>query len=69
MRQRNLDLLALCGTIYRSPLAVSEALTATNVPVLSLLDLGSPDLADNLMAAGSARLTASAPNDMAAVAE
>ena len=51
MARRELPLLALCGTISRSPLAVREALATSSLPVLSLQELGNPDVASNLMAA------------------
>lgn len=48
---RDLTALALCGTLTRSPLATREALDATGLPVLSLGELGSPQIAHLLMSA------------------
>lgn len=50
MTSRDLPLLSLCGTISRSPLASREAVSATGLPVLSLPELGSAELATTLIA-------------------
>lgn len=49
MTARQLPLLSLCGTISRSPLASREAVLATALPVLSLQELGSAELATTLV--------------------
>lgn len=51
MARHDLPLISLCGTVSRSPLASREALAATGLPVLGLADLGSPEVAGNLLAA------------------
>ncbi|MEM1247872.1 MAG: DUF1611 domain-containing protein [Acidobacteriota bacterium] len=48
MRRRSLPLLALCGTLTRAPLAIREASTATEVPILSLSELSCPNVASSL---------------------
>lgn len=55
MRRHGLPLLALCGTLTRSPLAVREAVQATQLPVLSLSELRNPNIAANLLSALEAR--------------
>ena len=44
LERQRLPLLALCGTLTRSPLAAQEAIDATGVPVLGLRELGSADV-------------------------
>lgn len=51
LRARNLTTIALCGTLTRSPLATREAADATGLPILSLSELGSPQIAHLLMSA------------------
>ena len=50
LERQRLPLLALCGTLTRSPLAAQEAIDATGVPVLGLRELGSADVARCLLA-------------------
>ncbi len=45
MEHRDLPLIALCGTLTRSALAVREAADATSLPVLSLKELRTPEIA------------------------
>jgi len=60
MVSRGLPLLSLCGTISRSPLASREAVATTGMPVLTLAELSSPDVATNLLAANHTDMDRSA---------
>ena len=45
MERHDLPLIALCGTLTRSALAVREAINATSLPVLTLRELRTPEIA------------------------
>lgn len=60
LRERALPLLAMSGTVTRSPLARQEAAQASCLPVLGLDELGSADIAKGLWMQAAERRTAGA---------